>query len=158
MLAHLEDAFLVFTLPVASRSERRRQVNPRKLYLADHGLAQAFSPATGLDRGRLVENLVACELTRQSRDLAYVKTADGHEVDFLATGYDGTERLVQVASDISESATLDRELRALAGAAIEFPMAEKLLLTETDPPRNANVPGDIRVMPVWRWLLESPAA
>jgi len=49
-LAHLEDAFLVFTVPLADRSERRRQVNPRKLYLADHGLAQAFSPVAGLDR------------------------------------------------------------------------------------------------------------
>lgn len=155
MLAHLEDAFLIFTLPVASRSERRQKVNPRKLYLADHGLAQAFSPATGLDRGRLIKNLVACELMRDSRDLAYVKTKDGYKVDFLATADDGTECLVQVASDISESATFDRELRALTGAATEFPRAKKLLLTETDPPRNAMVPEGIRVMPVWRWLLEN---
>ncbi len=153
MLAHLEDAFLVFTLPVASRSERRQQVNPRKLYLADHGLAQAYSPATGLDRGRLIENLVACELARQSRDLAYVKTESGYEVDFLTTEYDGTERLVQVASDISETNTFNREIRALTEAALEFPKAKKLLLTETNPPRNAIVPEDIHVMPVWRWLL-----
>jgi len=158
MLAHLEDAFLVFTLPVASRSERRRQVNPRKLYLADHGLAQAFSPASGLDRGRMVENLVACELARQSRDLAYVKTADGHEVDFLATGYDGSQRLVQVASDISEAATFGRELRALAGAAAEFPEAGRILLAETDPPRGADMPDGVRLIPVWRWLLEESAS
>lgn len=126
LLTHLEDAFLVFTLPVASRSERRRQGNPRKLYLADHGLAQAFSPASGLDRGRLVENLVACELARQSRDLAYVKPADGHEVDFLATAYDGAQRLVRVASDVSEAAIFGRELRALAGAAEEFPRFAKI--------------------------------
>lgn len=157
MLAHLEDAFLVFTLPVASRSERRRQVNPRKLYLADHGLAQAFSPASGLDRGRLVENLVACELARQSRDLAYVKTADGHEVDFLATAFDGSQRLVQVASDISEAATFGRELRALAGAAAEFPEAGRILLAETAPPSGADMPDGVRLIPVWRWLLEESA-
>lgn len=155
LLAHLEDAFLVFTLPVASRSERRRQVNPRKLYLVDHGLAQAFSPASGLDRGRLVENLVACELARQSRDLAYVKTTDGHEVDFLATAYDGSQRLIQVASDISQPMAFTRELRALAGAAAEFPQAERILLAETDPPRNASMPEGVRLVPVWRWLLEA---
>jgi uncharacterized protein len=158
LLGHLEDAFLVFTLPVATRSERRRQVNPRKLYLADHGLAQAFSPASGLDRGRLLENIVACELQRQSRDLAYVKTADGHEVDFLATAYDGSQRLVQVASDITETATFDRELRALAGAAVEFPQAELILLAETDPPRKTEMPAGVRLVPVWRWLLESPSS
>ena len=74
-LSFLEDAFLVFALPLAGRSERRRQVNPRKVYLADHGLAQAFSPAPGLDRGHLIENIIACELSRTSRDLAYAKTA-----------------------------------------------------------------------------------
>ncbi len=157
MLAHLEDAFLVFTLPVASRSERRQQVNPKKLYLADHGLAQAFSPAMGMDRGRLIENLVACELMRESRDLAYVKTQDGREVDFLATAYDGTERLIQVASDISEPSTFKRELLALQSAATEFPHAEKILLTETEPPRNTDIPDDIRIIPVWRWLLEFSA-
>lgn len=152
-LAHLEDAFLIFTLPVASRSERRRQVNPRKLYLADHGLAQAFSPAAGLDRGHLIENMVACELAQQCRDLAYVKTADGFEVDFLATSHDGRQRLIQVASEVSTRATFEREVRALASAAAEFPCAQRLLLTETHPPRGVSLPDGIELQPVWRWLL-----
>lgn len=152
-LAHLEDAFLVFTLPLASRSERRRQVNPRKLYLADHGLAQAFSPAAGVDRGRLIENLVACQLARVSRDLAYAKTATGLEVDFVATDFAGGCRLIQVAADISAPATFEREIRALSEARQEFPDAAALLLSETDPPLGTRVPKDIEILPVWQWLL-----
>jgi len=151
-LAHLEDAFLVFTLPLASQSERRRQVNPRKLYLADHGLAIAFSPAPGLDRGHLIENLVACELARDSRDLAYVKTRSGYEVDFLATTYAGTQQLIQVSADISSPSVFEREVRALTEAGHEFPDAEQILLAETDPPRQSTVPEQITVHPVWRWL------
>jgi predicted AAA+ superfamily ATPase len=155
LLAHLEDAFLVFTIPIATRSERRRQVNPRKLYVADHSLSAAFNPKTGADRGHHLENIVACELLRRSKDLAYVKTQQGQEVDFLATSEDGTEQLIQVASNIDAIPTFERELRALMGAAVEHPRAEKLLLSETPPPRNVTLPPGVQWLPAWRWLLQS---
>jgi hypothetical protein len=41
-----------------------------------------------------VENLVACELIRRSRDLAYVRTRSGLEVDFLAFPFQGDPQLV----------------------------------------------------------------
>ncbi len=154
LLAHLEDAFLVFTVPVASRSERRQQVNPRKLYLADHGLAAAYNPVSGADRGHYLENMVACELLRQNMSLAYVKTANGHEVDFLATSADGSTQLIQVAAEIGHMATFEREIRALQGAAAEFPTARKVLITEGTPPRGASTPEEIELLPIWRWLLD----
>lgn len=152
-LDHLEDAFLIFTISLADRSERRRQVNPRKLYLSDHGLAQAFSPVTGLDRGRLIENIVACELARISRELAYVKTTSGFEVDFLATDFEGRRRLVQVAADIASPATCEREIRALTEAGREFPDAAQVLVSETDAPLGMAIPKSVEIVPVWRFLL-----
>ncbi len=151
-LAHLEDAFLVFTVALADRSERRRQVNPRKLYLNDHGLAQAFSPAVSLNRGHLVENIVACELARTSRELAYVKTASGFEVDFLATDFEGNRRLVQVAADISSPTTFEREIRALAEAGKEYPDASAQLVYEAAPPRGIATTEGIDLVPVWQFL------
>jgi len=152
-LSYLEDAFLVFTVPLAARSERRRQVNPRNLYLADHGLAQAFSPASGLDRGHLIENIVACELARSSRDLAYVKTLTGFEVDFIATDFEGHRRLIQVAADITSPATYEREVRALIEARKECPNAKALLLTDSEAPVGTRTPREIEIVPVWQWLL-----
>lgn len=156
-LAHLEDAFLVFTVPLSDRSERRRQVNPRKLYLADHGLAPAFSPAAGMDRGRLIENLVACELSRHSRDMGYVKTSEGHEVDFLVTGLDGSRQLIQVAADLTSSKTYEREIRALVEASKQFKNATTLLLCENPPPSGTTVPKSITILPVWQWLTSTQA-
>ena len=153
LLSHLEDAFLVFTVPVASRSERRQQVNPRKLYVADHSLSSAFSPANVVDRGHHLENLVACELLRRGSSLAYVKTAQGHEVDFLATTADGSTQLIQLASDLSNRETFEREVRALLGAASEFPEAQKVLISESQPPRGTALPNDVKLVPTWRWLL-----
>jgi len=85
----------------------------------------------------------------------YVKTAEGFEVDFLATAHDGGQRLILVAQDISTRATFDREVRSLLGAAAAFPEAARLLLAETDPPRGATVPDGVQWQPVWRWLLEA---
>lgn len=153
LMHHLVDAFLVFTLPVASRSERARQVNPRKLYLADHALAAAFSPAEGLDRGHLVENVVACELMRRSRDLSYVRTRTGKEVDFLATDFEGRSRLVQVCLEVDARPTLEREFGALVDARAEHPVSEALLLVENLPRTGIHTPEGIEVVPVWRWLL-----
>jgi hypothetical protein len=153
MLSHLEDAFLVFTLPIASRSERRQQVNPRKLYLADHSLAAAYNPVKNSDRGHYLENIVACELLRQSSSLAYVKTTEGHEVDFLATQNDGSTLLIQVAADIRNEGTLGREVRSLLGASAEFPESRKILLTEDMPARGLSLPDGIEVYPLWKWLL-----
>ncbi len=153
LLGHLEDAFLVFTVPVASRSERRQQVNPRKLYVADHSLSAAFNPASGPDRGHHLENLVACELMRHGMSLAYVKTQKGHEVDFLANAQDGHEQLIQVASELGKPETFEREVRALLGAGTEFPQAQKILIAETQPPRGAVLPSDVKLVPAWRWLL-----
>lgn len=152
-LAYLEDAFLVFTLPLAVGSERRRQTNPRKLYLTDHGLARAHATGPALDRGRMLENIVAGRLLDESMDLGYLLTEGGHEVDFLARDFEGNERLIQVASDLSDPATFEREVRALDAARSEFGQAQTLLITETPPPRGVVCPDWLRIVPIWRWLL-----
>ena len=41
-LTHLEDVFLIRTVAIASESERRRMVNPRKAYPIDPGLIPVF--------------------------------------------------------------------------------------------------------------------
>ena len=153
LMAHLEDAFLVFTVPIATRSERRQQVNPRKLYLADHALAAAFCARPDGDLGHRLENIVACELVRRGYGLAYVKTEEGHEVDFLATARDGATMLVQVTADVLDKTTLGRELRALAGAAKEFADAERWLLVGSDLPTGVKVDKGVQVSTIWRWLL-----
>jgi len=153
-LEYLEDAFLVFSLSLAVGSERRRQTNPRKLYLADHGLACAYAAASGLDRGRMIENMVACALKGRCRDLGYLLTREGYEVDFLGRTYEGETLLVQVASELSVLSTWQRELRALEAARSEHQGARCLLLSETGPPKGTDVPEWLEVALVWRWLLE----
>lgn len=153
-LEYLEDAFLVFTLPLAVGSERRRQTNPRKLYVADHGLARAYAASSGLNRGHMLENIVAVALRWRSWDLGYLLTDDGFEIDFFARNHHGESLLVQVAADISSPDTWQREIRALASARESHAEARFLLLTESKPPHGFVTPEWLEVLAVWRWLLE----
>ena len=92
-------------------------------------------------------------MPRRSRDLAYVRTPAGHEVDFLSTDFDGNERLIQVVSETASTSALEREIRALIEAREDHPRAEAVLLVEAAPPEVPLVPEGIRVTPVWQWLL-----
>jgi len=84
--------------------------------------------------------------------LAYVKTVEGHEVDFLATQWEGGTQLVQVAADVDNESTFQREIRSLVGASEKFPEARKILLTEGILPRGFSLPEGIEVIPIWQWL------
>ncbi len=149
---HLEEAFFLFTVPIAANSEKARMVNPRKMYPADHGLAGSFVMKASRDLGHHLETIVAVELRRRGYSLEYVTTASGNEVDFLARkpGEDGL--LLQVCAELHDEETRKREIRALEEASAEHAGPEKLIVTLHDvPPRGL---GSIRAVPAWRWLLE----
>ncbi len=61
-LALLEDCFLVRTVWMESRSERRRMVNPRKAYPIDTGLIAVFDRHGEANRGHALEAAVLVEL------------------------------------------------------------------------------------------------
>ena len=155
-LSHLEDAFLLQTIPVATDSEKRRQVNPRKVYPADTALIPVFDRSGKPNTGHALETAVFIELQRRRAEVAYVKTPGGFEVDFLARNIDGSEDLIQVCTSVDDPDTLPREVRALQDAAAQHPRARQWLLTlESRLPFPA-VPAPIQILPAWQWMLTAP--
>ncbi len=157
-LAHLEDAFLVFALPIDDRSEAVRTANPRKAYPVDTGLAAAHSFSAAQNTGHLLETAVYLELRRRGYECGYIKTRSGFEVDFAARRRGlGHGQLVQVCADTSDPATRSRELRALDEAMSERRFDKALLLTLGETDTIEVSAGTVMVRPVWRWLLEPEA-
>lgn len=152
-LACLEDCFLVRVVEVESASARRRMVNPRKAYPADTGLIPVFDRSGRANVGHALETAVLVELERQRCEVAYVRTRQGHEVDFLARTPCGRTELIQVCADMSDPATAARELRALDAAAAEFPGARRLLLTLARDGLPAEAPSGVEVRPAYEWML-----
>lgn len=66
-------------MPVRSRSEAVRRVNPAKVYVVDTGLLDAESLVMTGDRGALLENLVFLHLRRAGLNPAYHVTRTGGE-------------------------------------------------------------------------------
>lgn len=154
-LAHLEDAFLIHSVPIATDSEKRRQVNPRKVYPADAGLIPIFDRSGRPNTGHALETSVCIELLCRRAEIAYVRTKEGYEVDFLARYPDGSQDLIQVCASVDDPGTLVREVRALEDAALEFPQARLLLLTLESRLPFPQVPGAIEILPAWQWMLAS---
>jgi uncharacterized protein len=152
-LGHLEDAFLLQTIPVATDSEKRRQVNPRKVYPADPALIPVFDRSGKPNTGHALESVVFTELQRRRAEVAYVKTTGGLEVDFLARYPDGSEDLIQVCTSVDDPDTLAREVRALEDAAKEHPRARPLILTMESRVPFPSVPESIGIIPAWEWML-----
>jgi predicted AAA+ superfamily ATPase len=154
-LAHLEDAFLLRSLEVATDSERRRQVNPRKVYPVDTGLTPVFDRSGKANLGHALEAAVLHELHRRGAEVHYVRTPAGYEVDFFARDSAGHQALIQVCSELDNPATLEREVRALQDAHATWPDAS-LHIVALEPPATANLPAEVRLHMAADWLLWQP--
>jgi uncharacterized protein len=152
-LGHLEDAFLVHMVHIASDSEKQKQVNPRKIYPADMGLIPFFDGGNRANIGHSLETAVAIELLRRRAQLSYVKTKEGYEVDFLAQYPDGRQELVQVCASLDDKKVQEREFRALSEAGKSYTKAPKTVIAIDIPPQLA-VPRGIRVVRAAEWFLE----
>jgi len=152
-LAHLEDTFLVATLPLATDSEKRRQVNPRKVYPADTGLIPVFDRSLKANLGHSLEVAVFHELERRGCEVGYWKSASGFEVDFAVTTAMGARELIQVCTSLEDSETREREVRALQEALAEWPDARAFILTLESRLPFPEVPPGITVKPAWEWIL-----
>jgi predicted AAA+ superfamily ATPase len=147
---HMEDAFLVFRVPIFSDSERVRAVNPVKTYSVDTGLSRAF--AARAEPGHLLENAVYLELRRRGGDIAWLRTRSGFEVDFVVQG-NGTMQLFQVCADPSAPDTRERELRAVGEAMAELGLDRATVVTRLHEEEVRVGAGSVRFVPAWRWLV-----
>ncbi len=157
-LAYLEDCFLVRIVWMESSSERQRMVNPRKAYPVDAGLIPVFDRTGRANIGHALETAVLIELERRRCEVAYVRTHEGHEVDFLARAADGRRELIQVCADATDPGTAERELRALMAAGKQFPDAVRRLLTLTRDGIPDSLPDGVTAQPAWGWMLDPEQA
>ncbi len=77
-------------------------------------------------------------------------------MDFLARAPAQPPTLIQVAADLDDQATREREIRALLAARAEHPRASLHLVTLA-PESATGVPEPVQVHPAWSWFLAGPA-
>jgi predicted AAA+ superfamily ATPase len=153
LIAHLEDCFLVRTVWIEADSERKRMVNPRKAYPVDPGLIPVFDSGRASYTGRALETAVLIELERRGMTVTYLRTPEGHEVDFLARSAAGETELLQVVSDATTRDVAEPEIQALEEAGRLYPRAVRRLLTSTRDALPRSAPQGILAQPAYEWML-----
>ncbi len=147
----MEEAYLIFELPKYSFSLKKQFVSDKKIYVIDNGLRNEVSFAFSEDRGRLLENLVFIELKRRGCDLFYFK--DSGECDFLISEKNKIKQAIQVAVELNVG-NQEREANGLVEA---MKMARLSVGTILTLGAEKNIKRDdfaIKVLPVWKWLLD----
>jgi len=150
-LEYLEEAYLLFTIPIFSYSLKVQEQNPRKIYVIDNGLRNSVSFKFSKDLGKLAENLTFIELKRQQKEIYYWK--NNGEIDFVIKNKDDSLDLINVC--YSENSEIpEREINSL----LEFKenyksikINKSIILTKDFESKNK----DILFIPLWKWLLLS---
>lgn len=147
-IGYMENSWLLFTSNVYDYSLKRQQIAPKKVYGIDTGLINAvgfgFSPNTG----KLLENLVYLALRRETREIYYVSSPAGYEVDFYLPE---KHQLIQVTQNLEQPAVRERELRALQDAIQNVNARSALILADAnaDSIEIGGVPVAIRSAAEW---------
>jgi predicted AAA+ superfamily ATPase len=155
-LSYFEEAFMLFTIPIHSKSEKIRNRNYRKVYAVDWALADAVAPVEGLDVTRKLENMVFIELLRRGFEVSYYLTRKNHEIDFIAikkAGRESTRQLYQVCYQLDDPGVRDRELRGIQETASFLDIRDIFVITFNEE-ETIDMEGlTINVLPAWKWLL-----
>jgi len=151
-ISFFEDAYLTFNTPRFSYSFKQQQVNPKKAYSIDNGFSNNNSASFSKDNGKMLENLVFLSLRRKYKDIFYFQQKK--ECDFLIKEKDKITQAIQVCFDFNEE-TKDRELIGLLEALREFKLKRGLILTYNQEDEFKIDNNLIKIIPVWKWLLES---
>ena len=130
-LEFLEDAFLIYTVPIFTESLRVSETTPKKIYAVDNGLINANTFNLSLNYGKLLENLVYLDLRRQKKEIFYYSTSEGYEIDFITKDQEGHYEMIQVVWDQTDLSTFEREERALKSAEKELGIKGRIIDRES---------------------------
>lgn len=143
-VAYLQQAYLLFELRLFSWSVKEQQNNRKKPYVIDNGfinLSFAFSP----NSGRLLENLVFCELCKAGKEIYFYNK--GFECDFIIKNPDHSLAAIQVCHELTDQ-NEKREVGGLKKVDGQYPVVSKTIITYD---QETTVDG-IDVVPFWKFF------
>lgn len=147
-LEYLEASFVIYKVNRFDLKGKKQLATQEKYYLVDAGLLNVLAgKERTTDRGHILENIVYLELLRRGNKI-WTGTARNNEVDFVCKTPTGDIEYYQVAWQITNESTVEREFGALEKISDNYP---KYLLTTDSFPQNRS---GVKHLNVFNWLLD----
>ncbi len=144
---YLERCYLLFTLPRFDYSLKKQLVSNKKVYSIDPGFSNSNSVSFSEDKGKVLENIVFLHLRRKFNEIFYFQ--DEAECDFLIKEKGKITQAIQVCYHLDRE-NLECELNGLKNAMNTFKLKSGVIVTFDQEDKF----GDIKAIPVWKWLLD----
>lgn len=151
--SYLENSYLCFLLPRYGRSLQQQIYSPKKIYFIDTAMARILGFRLSPDDGRFLENIVYLQLLRQGKEIYYHRGK--YECDFLVREGMQIVSAIQVTYQL-HAKNRQREVMGLMEALKSYGLQEGVILTLDDEGSLEEEGKTIRIIPVWKWLLEGP--
>ena len=147
-LDYLIESFVFYKVNRFDLKGRKQLATQEKYYLVDVGFLNILMGKVRIsNRGHILENIVYLELLRRGNKI-WTGTDRTSEVDFVCRTPLGDINYIQVAWQLSDEKTMEREFSALEKIKDNYP---KLLLTTDSYTQNRS---GIKMLNVFQWLLE----
>lgn len=147
-LEYLVASFVFYKVNRFDLKGRKQLATQEKYYLVDLGLLNLFTgKERSTDRGHILENIVYLELLRRGNKV-WTGTSRNSEVDFVCKTKTGDIEYYQVAWQMSNDKTVEREFGSLEKINDNYP---KYLLTTDGFTQDRS---GIKHLNVFNWLLD----
>ncbi len=148
-LGYLVTSFVFYKVNRFDLKGKKQLATQEKYYLVDVGLLNVLVGKDRItDRGHILENIVYLELIRRGNKV-WTGTARNTEVDFVCKNPSGEIEYYQVAWQMTNESTVEREFGALEKINDNYP---KYLLTTDSFTQNRS---GIKHKNVFNWLLDT---
>jgi uncharacterized protein len=148
-LEYLVESFVFYKVNRFDLKGKKQLATQEKYYLVDTGLLNILAgKERTTDRGHLLENVVYLELLRRGNKI-WTGTTRNTEVDFVCKSPTGDIEYYQIAWQITNESTVEREFGALEKINDNYP---KYLLTADSFTQNRS---GVKHLNVFNWLLET---
>jgi len=145
------DAFLIFDLKKFDVSLKKQMINKKKIYLIDNGFASQVGFNFVENYGNYFENIVFLELKRRQGEIFYHHNC--RECDFVVKNGLRIAEVYQACFDLNDK-NRDREIAGLVDALNKYNLKVGYIITRQQEEKIKVDDKIIKVIPIWKWLLE----
>ncbi|MGE0738223.1 ATP-binding protein [Sulfurimonas sp.] len=149
---YLRNAYMVYEVKKFDYSLKKQNLNDRKYYSADLGLANLYRVGNLQFRGDDLETIVYLELLRRGYKVYYYKTSSNQEIDFVLELENKIVELIQVSKTLENEKTKKREMDVFSKTIEELKLLD-VKCTVISEDKSAKMDDTINMINILEWLL-----